>query len=132
MVKSVSLFSKLNDKHLRAVAALCKELKFKPGQVIVTEGEMGVGLYLIADGTVEVRRKGKTVSKMGKGDFFGEMSLLDAHPRSADVVATSASTCFGITDWSFTGLIKSEPEIALGLMKELVGRLRGTTQRLTE
>jgi CRP/FNR family transcriptional regulator/CRP/FNR family cyclic AMP-dependent transcriptional regulator len=98
----------------------------------VTEGENGVAFYLIIEGKVEVRHKGKVLSRLSKGDFFGEMSLLDKQPRSADVVAVVPSTCFGLTSWSFFGLIRSQPNIALNLMRELVRRLRGTNKALTE
>ena len=93
---------------------------------------MGVGFYLIIDGNVEVRRKGKVLSELGSGQFFGEMALIDNRLRSADVVATAPTTCLALTAWSFIGLVRSEPNIAVGVMKELVKRLRGTNRTLTE
>ncbi|MGD1055557.1 MAG: Crp/Fnr family transcriptional regulator, partial [Nitrososphaerales archaeon] len=92
----------------------------------------GVGFYLIADGSVEVRRKGKTISGLKKGDFFGEMTLIDDQPRSADVVAIAPTTCYVLTAWAFWGLVRSKPDIGVNLMKELVRRLRGTNRSLTE
>ena len=80
------------------------------------------------DGKVEVRKGAKVVSKLGTGEFFGEMALLERQPRSADVVATAPTRCYGLTAWAFTGLVKSRPEIALNMIHELSSRLRRTTQ----
>ncbi len=132
MIRSVSLFSGLKEGQLKSIAKECKERSFQSGETIVKEGEIGVGFYLIADGNVEVRRKGKTISGLKKGDFFGEMALLDNQPRSADVVATTPTTCYVLTAWAFVGLVQSKPDMGVNLMKEVVRRLRGTNRALTE
>jgi CRP-like cAMP-binding protein len=132
MMRSVPLFAGLKEKQVKTIVNAGKELSYESGQNIVTEGESGVAFYLVIDGKVEVRRKGKVLSRLGKGDFFGEMSLLDKQPRSADVVAVAASSCFGLTSWAFFGLIRSEPDIGVNLMRELVRRLRGTNKAFTE
>lgn len=129
---SVSLFSGLKEGQLKSIARECKSRSFKTGETIVREGEAGAGFYLIMDGSVEVRRRGKIISKLGKGDFFGEMTLLDNQPRSADVVAATPTTCSVLTAWSFVGLLKSKPDIGVNMIKELVRRLRGTNKALTE
>jgi CRP/FNR family transcriptional regulator, cyclic AMP receptor protein len=131
MLRSVPLFSGLKDKQVRAILGSGKQMHYDAGKEIVKEGENGVGFYLIAEGNVEVRRKGKVLSKLGKGDFFGEMSLLDKEPRSADVVAVTPVTCFGLTAWSFSGLLRTQPDISINMMLELVRRLRGTNKALT-
>ena len=131
-IRSVSLFSGLKESQLKSIANACKDRTFETGQVIVKEGESGTGFYLIAEGSVEVQRKGKAISKLGSGDFFGEMSLLDNQPRSADVVASTTTKCFVLTGWAFAGLLKSKPDIAVNMIKELISRLRGTDKALTE
>ena len=132
MIRSVSLFKGLKEGQLKSIAKQCVERSFQPGETIVKEGKTGVGFYLIADGSVEVQRKGKTISGLKKGDFFGEMSLIDEQPRSADVVATTPTTCYVLVAWTFLGLVRSDPDIGVSLMKELVRRLRGTNRSLTE
>src|SRR5512136_2797564 len=84
---AVSFFSGLNQKQLKVMAGSGKELFYESGETIVEEGTMGVGFYLILDGKVEVREGSKTLAVLSKGQFFGEMSLIDEQPRSADVVA---------------------------------------------
>ncbi len=131
-LQSVPLFSGLKDKQIKTIVGTGKQLRFDAGNQIVKEGDSGVGFYLIIDGNAEVRRKGRLLSKLGKGDFFGEMSLLDKQPRSADVVATTSVTCFGLTSWAFSGLLRMQPDIAVNLMQELTRRLRKTNSAMTE
>jgi CRP/FNR family transcriptional regulator, cyclic AMP receptor protein len=132
MLRSVSLFSGLEDKQLKSIQSSGKELDFEAGRLIVKEGDSGLGFYLILDGSVEVRHGGKVLAKLGKGEFFGEMTLLDNMPRSADVVAVSKTKCFGLTPWAFAGTLKTDPSIALKMMKELVGRLRTSLKSAAE
>jgi CRP-like cAMP-binding protein len=132
MLKDVPLFGGLNGKQLKTIAAGGKELSYVPGQHIVDEGAIGVGFFLILDGRVRVRKGNKTLAELKKGDFFGEMSLFDDQPRSATVEAISATKCMGLTEWIFTGMVKSNPDIALGLMKVLAARLRQSNKALAE
>jgi CRP/FNR family transcriptional regulator, cyclic AMP receptor protein len=81
---------------------------------------------------VEIRSKGTTLSKLGAGQFFGEMSVVDNQPRSADVVAIESSRCLVLTAWSFNALISEHPKIALKLLQEFVRRLRDTNKALTD
>ena len=66
----------------------------------------------------------KILSKLGSGQFFGEMALLDRQPRTADVVAIVPTKCFGLTAWAFAAIVRSNPEIALNMLKEITARLR--------
>jgi len=129
-LQKAPLWSGLTEKELKIIARSFKELKYETGDVIVRKGEAGVGFYLIADGTVEVRSNGKVLSKLGPGHFFGEMSILDGQPRSADVVALEPSRCLALTSWSFKSIVSSHPKMALKLLQESVRRLRTNTQTL--
>ncbi len=124
LLGAVPFFSGLDDKKRKQIASQGKELSYKAGDRIVDEGSMGIGFYLILDGKAEVRKGGKVLATLGKGQFFGEMSLIDEQPRSADVVAASPTTCWALTAWAFTAIMKTNPEIALSMLKELVKRLR--------
>jgi len=124
-LRTVPFFSGLNAKQLKIVAESGKELSYKSGDMIVQEGTMGVGFYMVIDGRVEVRKGSKALAKLSKGQFFGEMSLIDDEPRSADVVAIQPTKCFTLSTWVFSALIKQYPELALPMLKELAKRLRG-------
>lgn len=121
---NVPFFSGLGAKLLKTIAQSGKEVSFKSGTMIVKQGGMGVGFFLILDGQVEVQKGGKVLAKLSKGQFFGEMSLIDDQPRSADVVATQPTRCFGLTSWTFSGILKENPEMAMPILKEVVKRLR--------
>jgi CRP-like cAMP-binding protein len=124
LIGSVPFFSGLDEKKRNSIATQGKELAYKAGDSIVEEGSMGVGFYLILDGRAEVRKKGKVLASLGKGQFFGEMSLIDEQPRSADVVAVSSTKCWALSSWAFDSIVKKNPEIALMMLKEMVKRLR--------
>jgi CRP/FNR family transcriptional regulator, cyclic AMP receptor protein len=124
LIGSVPFFAGLDEKKRKSIASQGKELSYKPGDTIVSEGTTGVGFYLILDGKAEVRKGNKVLATLGKGQFFGEMSLIDELPRSADVVAVAPTECWAITSWAFAGIMKTTPEIAIQMVKEMVKRLR--------
>ncbi|MEW6216309.1 MAG: cyclic nucleotide-binding domain-containing protein [Candidatus Bipolaricaulota bacterium] len=133
MLKDVPLFSSFNDKHLQAVAKTAKEMEFESGTPIVKEGDRSkVGFFLILEGQVEVRRGTKVVSRLGSGQFFGEMAVLDGQPRSADVVAVTPTKCLVLASWDIKGLITTYPDIAHEIIGELTRRLRQTSMALSE
>jgi len=124
MIGSVPFFSNLNSRNRKTLLAQGKEMSYKTGSTIVAEGDTGVGFFLILDGKAEVRKKGKLLATLSRGQFFGEMSLIDDLPRSADVIALQPTKCWAITAWSFASVIKEHPELALSMLKEVVKRLR--------
>jgi CRP/FNR family transcriptional regulator/CRP/FNR family cyclic AMP-dependent transcriptional regulator len=128
---SVPFFSGLNAKQLKMVVETGRELSYNQGDTIVEEGKMGVGFYMIIDGKVEVRKGGKVLATLSKGQFFGEMSLIDEKPRSADVVAVQPTKCFTLSTWVFSALIKEHPEFVFPMLKELVKRLRTAQSSVT-
>jgi CRP-like cAMP-binding protein len=131
-LRSVPLFSGLKDKQLKTILAIGKHQSYPEGRVIVREGEMGVAFYLILEGAVEVRRKGKVLAKLGSGNFFGEMSLLDKNPRSSDVVAVAPTRCLVFSSWQFMAQVESDTGIAINLLKTLTHRLRESDNSLSD
>jgi len=132
MLQKTPLWSALSKQDLKLVAKLSHERSFQIGQAIVTKGEAGVGFYLILEGAVEVRSGGKSLSKLGPGQFFGEMSIIDNQPRSADVIAIENSRVLILSAWSFKTLISDNPKIALKMMQEFVRRLRESDKSLSD
>jgi len=124
MLGTVPFFSGLDGKKRKSLVSEGKEMAYKAGESIVREGAMGVGFYLILDGRAEVRKGGRLLATLEKGQFFGEMSLIDELPRSADVVAVSPTRCWALTSWAFAGLVKTNPDVALHMLKEMVKRVR--------
>jgi CRP-like cAMP-binding protein len=111
--------------------------RFALGSVIFSEGDLGLAMYVIENGEVEIRKKlgkdQKILASLGKGDFFGEMCMLeDESPRSASAVAITDVDAVMIDQSAFTYILKHNPEIAIRMMRKLVLRLRQTTQLLEE
>ncbi|MDA4128207.1 MAG: cyclic nucleotide-binding domain-containing protein [Thaumarchaeota archaeon] len=132
MLAKTPIFASLDAKHLQKLVDSAKDRDYKAGDGIVREGDAGVGFFLIIRGSAEVRHAGKTLSSLGPGQYFGEMTLLDEKPRSADVVATSDTRCLVLSTMNFAALIVSNPKIALELLRELARRLRATNKSLSE
>ena len=130
LLERVPLFSSLKKEHLKKLAEASTIRSFEPGEFITKQGDEGVAFYLIVEGQVEVRRSKRSLAKLGQGQFFGELTLIDNHPRTADVVAINKSKCLLLSSWTFHGLVKSNPEIALAMLNEMAQRLRKTDEAL--
>jgi CRP/FNR family cyclic AMP-dependent transcriptional regulator len=134
LVRQVSLFEGLDEDRVRALAEVAWVGTVPEGDEIITEGEDLLddeeGLYLLVSGTVEVRRgstdgtDGRLLRTLGPGDFFGEMALIDAQPRSASVFAMSEVQYLALSRWDFHRRVRSDPDIALRIMGTLAERLR--------
>jgi CRP-like cAMP-binding protein len=77
---NVPIFAGCSKRELGIIARASKEVSHKEGTVIAREGERGIGLFLILDGQCKVTIGGKTKARLGPGDFFGEVALLDGVP----------------------------------------------------
>ena len=124
MLSGVPLFSGCSGRELSAVAGAAKEVHRKQGSVLAKKGDPGVGFFLITGGTANVVVNNRKRAGLGKGDYFGEISLLDGGPRSADVVAESDVDMLGLTAWVFRGILEQYPAIAQKMLVTLAGRLR--------
>jgi CRP/FNR family transcriptional regulator len=125
----VPMFAGVKAKELKRLAKGMAERTFKEGDEITTEGESGVGFFVIEDGNATVTLKGEVVNTLGPGDHFGEIALIDQGPRSATVVAATDLRCRGMTSWEFRPFVQSHPEVAWPLLEHLVGRLREAEER---
>ena len=132
MLEKSPLWSGLGKQDFKAIVKMAKQHKFESGEIIVKKGEEGTGFYLVLDGAVEIRSDGNTISRLGPGHFFGEMSVVDAQPRSADVVAVEPSRVLVLSSWSFKSLVSERPRIAVKMLQEFVRRLRNTDRALSE
>jgi CRP/FNR family transcriptional regulator/CRP/FNR family cyclic AMP-dependent transcriptional regulator len=132
LFETIPLFKGLGEEELKSIANSSKEISFQTGNSIVKEGDAGLGFYVILDGQAVVKRRGKSLSKLGRGSFFGEMALLDDQPRSADVVATEPTKCLVLLRWNFWSLVSKNQKIARGLLEEMARRLRTTNEALSE
>src|SRR5882724_2694924 len=134
LISKIDFFSGLDEKILRKLSDACIMRQFTKNETIVRQGEMGLGLYLIAKGRVKVdREQGGVriqVAELGPEQFFGEMSLLDNKPRSATVTGIEDSECVLLTRDSFVRLMNKFPEIPIRMARVLADRLRVANEKL--
>ena len=134
LITKIDFFSGLDEKILRKLSDACIVRQFTKNETIVRQGEMGLGLYVIAKGHVKVDREQggvrMQVAELGPEQFFGEMSLLDNKPRSATVTGAEDSECLLLTRDSFVKLMNKYPEIPIRMARVLAERLRVANERL--
>lgn len=129
LLKRVPLFSTFSDEQLERIANLCVQRSCAREHVIVIAEEVGDSMFVISRGSVKVSyvsENGREVilAILKKGDFFGELSLLDGEVRSANVTALETTELLMLRRGDFTHLIEEHPEIAISLLKELAQRIR--------
>jgi CRP-like cAMP-binding protein len=97
---------------------------FSAGQTIFAEGAPADGMYAVLEGEVDIVIEGKTRETVGPGGFFGELALLDDHPRSARAIARTNSTVTVVDAKRFETLVQRSPYFALQVMQVMAARLR--------
>jgi CRP/FNR family cyclic AMP-dependent transcriptional regulator len=125
----VRLFSACTNKELTLIGRASDEVAVPAGKAIVTEGQAGHEFFLILSGSVDVKRKGRKVAKLGPGDYFGEMALLDRGVRTATIVATEPSTLLVLGQREFSGILEEVPGLAHKLLTIMAGRLREADEK---
>lgn len=128
LLAATPLFAGVPAEGLEGIARRTVEVTFERGQVIARQGDVGSGLFVVASGSVQVVRDGETLATLGPGEFFGELSVLDGRPRTAQVLAAEPTTCLGLATWEFEAVVREQPEVALAVMRGLAGRLRELTE----
>ena len=121
---SVPLFHGLGQKDLEQILGRMKETFHVADDHVIDEGRAGLGFHLILEGEASVIRNGRTAARLGPGEFFGEMALVDDGPRSATVVAATDLATVVLSKWEFRPLLKDHPEMAWKMIEHLVARVR--------
>ena len=123
LISRVPLFERCSKRELAQVASLADELDLREGKVLTKEGERGREFFVLLEGTADVRRKGRTIRRLGPSDFFGEIALVSNVPRTATVVATSPVRTLVVTDRGFRSLLERSPAIQLKVLEALAERV---------
>lgn len=136
-LKGLPLFSSLKEKELMEISRFTYEKKVKKGSVIFYQGEQGSTLYLIAKGRVKVVLTGESgkelvLAILKKGDFLGEMSIIEDEVRSATAIAVEPTTFLTIEKENFINFLMNNPKTMLGVLRELSKRLRNADEKIGE
>ena len=117
------LFQRLNERELLRVMQVVEVIGYKPGEVVVREGERGDELFILLSGVCEIRRGETVLLEVGPGDHFGEMALIRAMPRSATVTAVQPSELISLRRADFFEILRKEHELAVKLLWQFLGVL---------
>jgi CRP-like cAMP-binding protein len=124
VLRRVPLLSKLQDDELAELAGRFRERVYDAGAPVVSRGSSGTGFFIIAEGEAVVGSLTNPRARLGRNDFFGEVSLIDGGRRSADITAETNMRCWGIGRSEFRVFVKQHPEVAWTLLEVLAARLR--------
>jgi len=124
LLRKVAFLNGLSAQQLNQVARLADEVEVEAGRKLVRAGDTGRELFIIVDGEAVVRPPRGRVIKLGRGDFFGEMSLIDGAPRSATVEAATEMRLLVVGQREFWQLLATAPSIGRRIMAAMAERLR--------
>ncbi|OFV97109.1 MAG: hypothetical protein A3F68_10525 [Acidobacteria bacterium RIFCSPLOWO2_12_FULL_54_10] len=134
LIRKLEFFEPLDGKIIQKIAKQCIARQFSEGDYIVRQGESGLGLYFITQGRakVEIERNGvrAAITELQEGDFLGELSIIDDKARSANVICMEDTRCLLLTRDSFSKLVNKHPQIAIQMVKVLVGRIRSSNEKI--
>jgi CRP/FNR family transcriptional regulator, cyclic AMP receptor protein len=123
-LSQVQLFSACSKRDLARIAVLAEEIEVPAGRVLIRQGDPGREAFVIFEGHAKATIQGKGTAKLGPGECFGEMALLDAAPRSATVTAESDMRLLVLGSREFSTLIEDVPVVGRRVFAALAKRLR--------
>jgi len=136
-LRSVPLFASLDDETAASLRDLLRVQDYAAGARLFKAGDAGDALYLIEDGRVRIHLRDEdgddvTLAELAGGDFFGEMSIIDSKPRSANADVSADARLAVLAREDFLRLVRGNPDIALNMVSAISARLRRTDDMLTQ
>ena len=127
LLSGARLFDGVDAEGMERIAAVAVEVDFPADHVIARQGDIGTGFFVIVSGGARVVRDGELLARLGPGDFFGELSVLDGQPRLAQVLADGPTSCLALATWDFEAVLLDEPRVTLAILRGVARRLRDLT-----
>jgi CRP/FNR family cyclic AMP-dependent transcriptional regulator len=126
LLHRVPLFAELKPKELGKLSTSFKQREFAEGEDVATEGETGGGgrFFIIESGEAIVTVHGEERGRLGPGDYFGDVAMIDRGERTATIHAASDLKCYSLAFWDFRPLVESDARIAWPLLQAMAKRLR--------
>lgn len=128
LLSSLSLFADLGGPQLEAISHIFEETTFAPGQRILRQGISGSNFYVVVDGEASVKINGEERASIGRGDFFGEMSLLLGTAPTADVTARTPLRCLVLAGPDLHGFLGKHPTVMYRMLVAMARRLSVANQ----
>lgn len=123
LLEVVPLFESCSRRELGRIAALADEVEVREGKELTRENDQGREFFVLVEGSAEVSRKGRTVNRLGPGDFLGEIALLGDGPRTATVTTTAPSKVLVLTRRDFRGLMQDVPSLPVKVLDAVAARI---------
>lgn len=127
LLQRVPLFAGCSRRELVQIARASDEIDFRPGRALIEEGSVGREFFVLVDGSVDVRRKGRKIDEIGAGGYFGEVALITDKPRNATVTTTSHVRALVLTKQRFRQLLAQNPLLSVKILHAVGQRLPDQT-----
>jgi len=136
VLRTVPIFEGLAYRDLKKIELIVHERTFMPDEVVFYERQPGTGMYIVKEGLIRLTKttdgERVKIAELGEGEFFGEMSLLEEYPRSAEATAVVKTEALGIFRPDLLDLIKRHPRLGSKILMKLSTRLASRLRRTTE
>ncbi len=121
LLRGIPIFEDLSRRDLKALERILHRRKYHAGEYVFREGDPGLGMYIIEQGEVSIvsESQSKEISRLRKGEFFGEMALFNDRPRNASAVAYEETRLFGFFQPDLFGLLETRPKIGVKVVLKL-------------
>jgi CRP-like cAMP-binding protein len=124
LLRGIPLFASLKPRELERLSSSFTERDFKAGDSVVIEGGGAAGFFVIESGEAAITVHGDERGRLGPGDYFGDIAMIDQGDRTATIQADSDLKCYGLTFWDFRPIVESDARIAWPLLQAMAKRLR--------
>jgi CRP/FNR family transcriptional regulator, cyclic AMP receptor protein len=123
LLGKVPLFAACSKRELGQIAQLADQVEIREGKELIRENERGRQFFVLVEGGADVRRKGRKINAMKKGDFFGEIALVSDRPTTASVTTTSPVSVLVLTVSAFRRLLRESSSVQGKVLQALAERV---------
>jgi CRP/FNR family transcriptional regulator, cyclic AMP receptor protein len=131
LLKSIDMFRDISAEDVSRLIQISREIDIGANTAIFREGDEGHELFILLNGQIRIHHNDRELAVLKRGDFLGEMALLDNEPRSADAVTLSDCKLLSIGQSDFFDVLSGRPEILKGILRLLSRRLRNTISNVS-
>jgi len=125
ILKRVPLFAGCSKGDLARIGRIADEVDLREGKELIRENDLARQFFVLLDGSADVRRKGRKIATLGRGDFFGEIGLVTDRATTASVTTTSPTRVLVIMRHAFRTLLREHPGVQLKVLSALAQRIPG-------